>query len=220
MPSPELREAPARKRRQRASRGQEDGEDEGESTEMSETEMESEDDVEGRVELDSNSDSEVASDAPDDVADDAADAVVEEPSDTPEVIDSAVAHSWTRAASGTYVTYQNDYYFISNNLSRPEVVIRARPTWCKEGLLGTAQVSKSITPGQLGEERRDCPQTCLCLRAWMIHHMRSTAFHSSKPARLRAWNLEAESFQRDVRDVELLPAARKLIESWYPEGLS
>ena len=97
--------------------------------------------------------------------------------------------------------------------------MRARPQWCVPDMLGSRNVSKSLQPMLLGESRSPCPQTCLCLRAWMLNHMQSTGFMLTKPARRKTWELEAASLRRDVADVDILPRVRALLQQWFPDAL-
>jgi hypothetical protein len=97
--------------------------------------------------------------------------------------------------------------------------------WCKPHLLGTREMSKSVTPEDYGSTKLNPHRALLVLRAWMLHKARHNNFCNENAARRRLFTKEAEDLRRDI--LALCPGSALLttgneradnkIREWAPQ---
>jgi hypothetical protein len=108
-----------------------------------------------------------------------------------------------RHAAGTYVVWNNGYFFLSDHPDQKFLRIQMYRHWCSDEQMGNHHMSKQLSPSQFGEERADPRITKALLRAWALWRMRLSpewlAAHDRRNRQLARGEAELE------RDVRALP---------------
>ena len=128
-----------------------------------------------------------------------------------------------RARPGTYVTYTNGYFTFTYHPAYQDIKVRVVPCWCKPGLLGTSNMSKSLSLKDVGATKADPSRAVLVLKAWMLNKAQENDFCNKVAARRRLFTNELEDLRRAVAAMSPggsmttgHPKADQLIQQWAP----
>ena len=72
----------------------------------------------------------------------------------------------------------------------------------KKSLTGTAQMSRQVTPRELGEKRDDPVRSLLVLRAWVLWRVHRDGWASARPCRQIHYAEHAALLERDVKSLK------------------
>jgi hypothetical protein len=193
VPGAELMERPARAHRRSRASAKEPDDDEAATTEaFADQTWLLEDSPSEAASVCSTEDEELEEGDSEDSASEAMDASkVEDVEEEP----AAVA---ARARPGAFVVYTNGYFTFSNNPGYSDLKVRVLPVWCKPGLLGTSNMSKAVTPEDVGARKAEPARAMLVLRAWMLSKFRENDFCNGRACRRRLFAQELAEFRKDL----------------------
>lgn len=151
----------------------------------------------------------------------AAPAVEDDVSDASTVPEGEGPGRGSRLPRNTHTIWQNNYFFLTDNLTSPYLQMRIRCTWLDDAHLGRLPTRKSLKPCDFGEQRGNAEQTILALKAWMIHRWQANGgIFLKKRSRLLAWGVELDNLRAAVAALggrqRLHPGIRELIAQWVP----
>ena len=129
-----------------------------------------------------------------------------------------------RAPAHTHTAWQNDYFVLTDNRNFGDVRMRVHVRWTSEAHLGRKLRSKTLMPGQFGDDRDEPDQVFLVLRAWMLNRWQGNGRRFLElPVRMRAWQRELDELRADIGKRGGAGALRPLtllkIREWAPEAV-
>lgn len=133
--------------------------------------------------------------------------------------------SMSKAAAGTHVVYSNGYFTFTDNRNYSDIRVSVLMRWCKPGLLGVSNRSKTIVPAHYGDERNNPVRSFLVLRAWMLHRAHVDGFCDKRASRRKVFAEETERLRADIAKTGNAVgtgnlAADKQIKLWAPQVLA
>ena len=120
-----------------------------------------------------------------------------EPADDVEAAASG-AGDVPRAATGTFVLWRNEYFFISYH-GQEYIRIRVYVRWLTDEEMGRTAQSRNIRPSIYGEDIHNCPKCQLVLRAWAVWRMKLDDWAERRLGRLRQVAADEAKVEADVR---------------------
>ena len=145
-----------------------------------------------------------------------------EPADDVEAAASG-AGDVPRAATGTFVLWRNEYFFISYH-GQEYIRIRVYVRWLTDEEMGRTAQSRNIRPSIYGEDIHNCPKCQLVLRAWAVWRMKLDDWAERRLGRLRQVAADEAKVEADVRalgeDDGLLgtTALNTLLRAYIPDA--
>lgn len=130
-----------------------------------------------------------------------------------------------RAAAHTHTAWQNEYFVLTDNRNYGDVRMRVKDRWKGPAHLGRPCGSKTLVPGQFGDDRHEPDQVFLVLRAWMLYRWQGNGRRFLElPVRMRAWQRELDALRADIGKRggagALRPVTLLKIREWAPEAVS
>ena len=145
----------------------------------------------------------------------------------PAAASSSAAGVGVRHASGTWKIAEYPWFYITKHPDYTDVKILARgPLRQASSGLGSAGLSKALTPSHYGDTSADPWRTVILLRAWSFWRVREGGWVSLREARVRMYAAELSSLEADIRarlpdgfEAPLFGSdrAHQLFKKWVPE---
>ena len=164
------------------------------------------------------------SEASDSAADSGSSPAGEESASEDESQEEGLKH---RKPAGTNVVYRNTYFRFTDDPNYRDVKVTIAKQWCRPGLLGTTNMSKTVVPSHFGDTRASPVRSSMVLKAWMLHRAAQNGFDKAKSARRRLFEKEAELLRAAIEAVSSPHApttghseSDARVRLWAPEMLA
>ena len=101
--------------------------------------------------------------------------------------------------------------------------VRMKPKWANAKMLGTDNLSKSLAPRQVGDQRGAAVRTHLLLRAWALGRAGQAAWLAERRCRQRQYDLDIACLAQDIHKLGHGQAllghahANGLLSTWLPD---